>query len=447
MSEHSVDLELEEQRIADISEPTERLIRSGVVALIRSGRAVLESGLSPELVSRTAGRSRRSYYDHFRGKADFTDRLIDDLLGVGGATPARIDVAEHLIDTNTGDLAHTMYLMATPPRIGNRERIDRIGRQIVTALAATDPYAQNRITDFYERDRLVYEPLIVQLFESWGLEFREPWDHNLAAVMFRIVVDGTAMRAAVDDSVDGHELLLLILQTVLPSISKLADSTDDDSVSDLIRSISDQARYHLRERRDPALVVDSRTAIHDAALREIAARGFAMTTLYNVAEAAQLSVRTVRRSVGELDDIVCDILNGYIAGLDNAAELDLADTCKGDPWSATVRHVHRCAKLLADWPTLTQALTALAVTGESKAARHTVAKLHALLIRLLSAAQDAGQFEQSLSKPQLEVTAHSGVRLLFRASGEDPNRCAREALFVLSRCCGVAYDTSIATGP
>ena len=443
MSVYSVDLELEEQRIADVTDPSERLVRSGVLALIRSGRAILDNGLSPELISRIAGRSRRSYYDHFRGKAEFTDRVIDELLGVGGATPARIDVAEHLIDTNTGDLAKTLYLMATPPSIGNRERIDRIGRQIVTALAATDPYAKKRITDFYERDRLVYEPLVVQLFESWGLEFREPWDHNLAAVMFRVVVDGTAMRSAVDETVDDRELLLLILQTMLPSISKVADSEDDDSVLDLIRVMSDQARYHLRERRDPALVVDSRKAIHDAALSEIRARGVTLTTLYHVAESAQLSVRTVRRSVGELDDIVCDILNGYIAGLDNAAEVDLGDSCKGDPWAATIRHVHRCSNLLADWPVLTHALANYAVTGESEAARKTISKLDGVLTRLLSAAQDAGQFSETLSKAELELTAHSGVRLLFRSSADEPDRCAQEAMFVLRRCCGAPDDAAV----
>ncbi len=390
-SGESADFHAEAERIAALRDPTERLLRSGVLALIHAGRAVLENGLSPEVITRTAGRSRRSYYDHFRGKAQFTEQLYDELLGIGGPTRARIDVADFLLSLNQGDLADTLFLMAKAPTIGNVERVNRIARQIVTALGANDPYARDRIRDFYARDRLVYEPVIASLIDSWGIELREPWTVERATLVFRIVIDGMAMRSLVDDDLEETDMVFLVLKTLLPGIGRLRHSADTNSVDDLVQELSDTARKYMREREDPSVVLDARSAVQAATLEELAKRGFSKTTLEGIERTSGISQTTIRRSMGEVVEICCEMLDGLVAGLESAVEIELSGPLAADPRAMIDRHLDRTAELFLSRRPLIEAWTVMLVSGAEQKAVEVTLQLTGILDRLVQVAAASGQ--------------------------------------------------------
>ena len=392
----AADFAAEAERISEIRDPTDRLVRSGVLALIHAGRAVLETGLSPEVITRTAGRSRRSYYDHFRGKQHFSEQLFDELLGVGGVTKDRLNTVEMLMDFNDGDLFESLRLMATAPALGNAARVNRVARQIVSGLGANDDYARARIDDFYERDRLTYEVVITSLLDSWGLEFREPWTAETATTFFRVVVDGYAMRSLMQPEIDETEAVLLVFKSVFRGMVRLGDSADTDSVDDQLREVSDMAKKYLRERSDPSVVLDARQAIQDATMTELKKRGFANTNLDLVARLAGISQVTIRRAMGDLDDICCDMLYGLLAGLESAAELDVAGPTATDSLSVIKRHFERVCVLVADYRPLMDSISFMLLTPSSaNKAQLLVEDMERILRILITSAIDDGTLAQA----------------------------------------------------
>lgn len=411
----SADFEAEANRISEIRDPTERLLRSGVLALIHAGRAVLETGLSPEVITRTAGRSRRSYYDHFRGKQQFSEQLFDELLGVGGPTESRINVADSLLTLNEGDLFDILRLMSTAPLIGNVDRVNRVARQIVSALGSNDEYAHKRIADFYARDRLVYEPAIRALVESWGLDFREPWNAESATMFFRVVVDGYSMRSLVEPELEESETVFLILKTMFLGMTRLRDSADNDSVDDRLREVSDMAVKYLRERSDPSVVLDARQTIQDATLTELAKRGFVATNLDLVARSAGISQVTIRRAMGDIDDICCELLDGLVAGLESAVELDLSGALADDPVAIIGWHFERLRTLMTESRPLMDSISVMLLSPTSKPKVDGVlADLTQVLERLLRAAIDSGHFAPA--SPEETSVASAAIHRCFLQS-------------------------------
>ncbi len=439
----SADFEAEAERISEIRDPIDRLLRSGVLALIHAGRAVLETGLSPEVITRTAGRSRRSYYDHFRGKQQFSEQLFDELLGVGGPTKSRIGVADAILSLNEGDLFDTLHLMATAPSIGNIERVNRVARQIVSALGSNDDYARSRIADFYERDRLVYEPVISSLVESWGLDFREPWTAESATMFFRVVVDGYAMRSLIEPDLEETETVFLILKTMFLGMARLSDSADNDSVDDKLREVSDMATKYLRERSDPSVVLDARQAIQDATMSELAKRGFMNTNLDLVARSAGISQVTIRRAMGDLDDICCELLNGLVAGLESSALLDAEGAFANDPLVVIERHFERLSSLMSDYRPLMESLNVMWVSPPSRdKVIEVMAELNRIQRRLISQAVKDGVFEPATSD---EITASAmaiSCSFLHSDPNAEPHLMATHALRLLH----MLFDTAPVAG-
>lgn len=428
----SADFDAEAKRIGEIRDPTERLLRSGVLALIHAGRAVLDTGLSPDLITQTAGRSRRSYYDHFRGKQQYSEQLFDELLGVGGPTESRINVAESVLTRNMGDLFDTLRLMSTAPSIGNVERVNRVARQIVSALGSNDDYARTRIADFYARDRLVYEPVVQSLVESWGLEFREPWTAEAATMFFRVVVDGYATRSLVEPDLEESETVFLVLKTVFLGMTRLRDSDDNDSVDDQLREVSHMAVKYVRERSDPSVVLDGRVAIEDATIAELSNRGFIATNLDLIARSAGISQVTIRRAMGDVDDICCGMLDGFVAGLESAVELDLSGALADDPVSAIGWHFERLRALLIESRPLMDSIAAMLLAPKSKPkADEVLNDLNSILERLLCAAVDGGHFGQASTE---EITAAStAIHRCFLQSSPviGPDSMIDEAMLLL----------------
>lgn len=435
----SADFEAEAKRISEIRDPTDRLLRSGVLALIHSGRAVLETGLSPEVITRTAGRSRRSYYDHFRGKQQFSEQLFDELLGVGSPTASRMQVTSALLGHNDGDLFDTLHLMATAPSIDNVERVNRVARQIVSALGSNDDYARARIKGFYELDQQMYGPVIDSLVESWGLEFREPWTSETATVFFRIIVDGYAMRSLNEPDLEETEAVFLVFKTMFSGMSRLRDSADTDTVDDRLRETSDMAVKYLRERSDPSLVFDARQAVQDATMSELAKRGFINTRLDLVARVAGISQVTIRRAMGDVDDICCEMLSGLLAGLESSAEVDSAGPLAQDPLEILDRHFERTASLMVNHRPLMESITAMcfsSVSTSATKARAVSDEFNRILKERILVAIEAGalsaippedlaaaatvinrNFLQSCSEAEAEAmvdAAHQLLRMMFR---------------------------------
>ncbi len=433
----SADFEAEAKRISEIRDPTERLLRSGVLALIHSGRAVLETGLSPEVITRTAGRSRRSYYDHFRGKQQFSEQLFDELLGVGSPTASRMEVTNAVLGLNDGDLFDTLHLMATAPSIDNAERVNRVARQIVSALGSNDDYARARIQGFYELDQQMYGPVIGSLVESWGLELREPWTYEAATVFFRVIVDGYAMRSLNEPDFEETEAVFLVFKSIFSGMTRLRDSADTDTVDDRLRETSDMAVKYLRERSDPSVVFDARQAVQDAMKSELAKRGFINTRLDLVARVAGISQVTIRRAMGDVDDICCEMLSGLLAGLESAAEVDSAGPLGKDPLMILERHFERTAALMLNQRPLMESITVMCFSSTSAAKAQVVSdEFNRILIERILVAVEAGalpaippedlaaaalvinrNFLQSCSKVEAETMvdeAHQLVRMMFR---------------------------------
>jgi len=68
--------------VLDIADPAQRLIHAGARLLLDDGFRIIAAGLSPNTVARTAGRTRRTFYDHFETKEAFTRAVLLEYLVV-----------------------------------------------------------------------------------------------------------------------------------------------------------------------------------------------------------------------------------------------------------------------------------------------------------------------------------------------------------------------------
>ncbi len=64
------------EEIAAIGDPRDRFLAAGARMLVDDGFRVLAAGVSPERVAALAGRSRRTFYEHFETKEDYLRAVL-----------------------------------------------------------------------------------------------------------------------------------------------------------------------------------------------------------------------------------------------------------------------------------------------------------------------------------------------------------------------------------
>lgn len=378
-----MDRVLTRDEIEAITDPRERLAMAGARALIDHAFEILSAGVSPDLITSVAGRTRRVFYDHFPDKESFLRAVFADVYDPGLhhlVTGASSEDISALLQLTQGDLFDAVQRLAALAFGGvlssEADRMQIIG----WAMAQSDPEIHAQLADYYRGVDASSVRVIEELMRAWGLEFRPPWDAQRLACVLHAIGEGLYMRAAVDPDLADLDLFELSCLSLMP----LASAPAGQSVGDVRRYLDDFAlevaqswRQHVADGSDDASYERLAAGFRD----ELRAGGFGAVSLASVARRCRISPALIERNFPSVTALLRSVVEDSLPSLQSEADFDLAD---GDisVREALGRHLRR----LATWTTGNPDLgTAILACGSSNPHEPERAMLTLDIVRALSA--------------------------------------------------------------
>lgn len=344
--------------IEAIADPRERLVAAAATVLYDDLFAIVSDGLRPEHVTRTAGRSRRVFYDHFDERSDVLRAValqyLEPNLGLLAERSADLGAAFDFVE---GDLISGARLLVDATFEETLTTKRSTMRIIAWCLGRHDAV----IGDAYRSHQRVADDIIGELLErlntTVGLRFRPPWTGRKMAAAMRALADGlylrheldhpapagtTAEQSALAGDVDAGdsgsaatapgqgppcvpdvgELFTLTALCLLPVATQPA-GTPDITVTDHLDSFAKALSAAWREGGDLDQLLDARERVLRALRTTIAAAGPAID-LDAVASTAGLSMRTVVAAFGTLADLAQAAIDESLPALDREVAFDAA---------------------------------------------------------------------------------------------------------------------------
>ena len=366
-----------------IADPRERLSMAGARALVDHAFEILTAGVSPDLVTSVAGRTRRVFYDHFPDKESFLRAVFADVYDpelhhlVTGASPDDISA---LLQLTQGDLFDAMQRLAALAFGGvldsDADRMQIIG----WAMAQSDPEINALLTDYYREVDASSVRVIGELMRAWGLEFRPPWTAERLACVLHAIGEGLYMRAAVDPELADLNLFELCCLSLMPLASAPAGHSGGDVrryLDDFALEVAQSWRRHVAETNDDASYERLAAGFRD----ELRAGGFGAVSLVSVARRCRISPTVIERNFPSITVLLRSVVEDSLPSLESEADFDLAD---GEirVREALGRHLRR----LATWAIGNSDLgTAILACGSSNPRDPERAGLTLDIVRTLSA--------------------------------------------------------------
>jgi AcrR family transcriptional regulator len=381
-------------QIASIADPRERLLAAGARMLVDDGFRILAAGLSPERVAALAGRSRRTFYEHFETKEVYLRSLLATYIADSGQVlaPDRLaeDVLALLVADPSGTMIDTVDTLVRQVFVENMASDAGLLHTIAWAAAGSDPatHADHQahlvaVDELWERN-------VSLALETWGLALRPPWTPMLFGQVLVALSDGYYLRTRIADGADHGDDYSLALTTLMASAMQRLDEAPEQ-LDDRLESLRRAAVIGVRERQDPVAAVTARRRLLDALEEALSERSLAQLTLTDVADRAGVGIATVRASYPDLIAVLTELVADRLPPLDREIDFDRRTTAM-DTAALLRRHLAR----LHTWSTANPGIVrgiAAAVTEPAGAGQPLLLSLIEPTVGLLRRARPEHGFE------------------------------------------------------
>ncbi|NNE74307.1 MAG: TetR/AcrR family transcriptional regulator [Acidimicrobiales bacterium] len=396
------------QQLDASGEARERLLLAGYLLIAEQGHQVLEAGLTPDTISRTAGRSRRSFYDHFESKGDYLDALFERFVAQDPAvhlSHAMLEIVETLMTEAEGDMVRALATLGSTYESAGTASPSRHLQLVAASMSTASEEHRHMLAEAYQVGSDLYMRVYDRLLTDWGFRLRDPWTTESLALMLRALGDGLALRRRIDpESVDPNAFRNTLL-TLFPTLVEFADRPAT-TVVEAVEAIAVEAQTRWSERRNPASVVNAREQVNKA-LRELLGRvGYRTINLDMLAMHSQVSQQTILRSMGGVDEVLCGLFSDYVTGLESLLEIDIENSAV-DPALVLDRHLDRLGQLTLEQGPIMRALSVIALDRERSPAHAVYAATAKVTQRALDAVLAASD-----EPPPAEVTAALDITLV-----------------------------------
>lgn len=346
--------------LAEIADPAERLVQAGARLLVDDGFRVLASGLSPEVVTTMAGRTRRVFYDHFETKEDYARAVLAAYLDLAEETDLAGVFAgafEELIFEARGDIIDAVSAISNALFTTSADSGESLLHDIAWGIGTSDPHVRRGAARYFDALDDFYDEMVSRALVEWGQKLRPPWTARDLSLFIGALSEGFHTRNRVrDDPIDADFFATCILAIVAP-IMQPADEADRPFGEEL-RGLSRQNAAQWRERHDPALIANTRQRVLDSVIPALREVGPAAVTLETIARWADVGIGSLKNVFASADEVVCTAVVDALPAFDREIDFDLGTDTMGIR-KVLHRHLLRLAQWTSDQPELAHAALTL----------------------------------------------------------------------------------------
>ena len=221
--------------LTEIADPAERLLQAGARLMVDDGFRILANGLSPELVTGMAGRTRRVFYDHFETKEEYARTVLErylDMADPGELTEEFAAAFEDLIFEAKGDIIEAVRAISEALFSTTAASTEPVIHAIAWGIAASDPHVRQSVNEYFGAIDDLYDHMVSRALVEWGQKLRPPWTARSLTVAIRALSDGFNVRNRVSDAaVEPDFYATCILAVISGSTPKRLDSMSSRSTT------------------------------------------------------------------------------------------------------------------------------------------------------------------------------------------------------------------------
>lgn len=309
------------------ADPRRRLAMAGARALVDHAFDILAAGVSPDLITSIAGRTRRVFYDHFPDREAFLREVFSGVYDAGAhhlVSEASAEDISELLQLSKGDLFDAVQRVAALAFGGVLES-DADRMQIIGwAMARGDDAINAMVTDYYHGVDAASVRVIAELMGAWGLEFRAPWTAEKLACVLHAVGEGLYMRAAVDPQLADLDLFELTCLSLVPMASEPAGGAGVDirrHLDDFALEVAESWRRHVAVPHDDASYERLAAGFRD----ELRVGGLGAVSIAAVARRCRISPTLIERNFPSITALLRSVVEDSLPSLQSEADFDLAD--------------------------------------------------------------------------------------------------------------------------
>ena len=390
--------------IGDIADPAERLVHAGARLLADDGFRILANGLSPDLVTGLAGRTRRVFYDHFDTKEEYTRAVLATYLDVppeGDLTSEFLIAFEELIFQARGDIIEAVSAISE----ALFETTDDVGEEllhtIAWGIAASDDNVRIAADHYFTVVDDLYENLVDRALIEWGQKLRPPWTSRDLSRVIRALSDGFQARNRIQKGSVGPDFFATCILAVVAPLMQPIDEAERPFGEEL-RGLSRQNAAQWRERHDPALIANTRQRVLDSVVPALRQEGPSGISMESIARWADVGIGSLKQAFASSDEVVCTAIVDALPSFDREIDFDLGtDTMSRR--KVLHRHLLRLAQWTTDQPELAHAALTLPLLRPAVHPDEPPARLVTTMARPATRILEVADAERDLTRPAGDV--------------------------------------------
>ena len=381
-----------EERHSEISEPTDRnlpadarLYSAVVHLLLEQGTDLFAEALTPDAVTKRAGKSRASYYrtNGFAG-GDTTGgsrrAVVEQALARALATSANdvgqiVDTIDDLLDDDWAGSTPQQFIRAmTAENYQWMNSTEDLAQFLSASLAHSSPKVAADLAAFYSSVTRDYCIAYSKLLSFLGYRIRPPFtiEHFTTAIM--AIAEGLLLRRSADSSIT-QGLYVDLIEHVATSLV-MVDTAAAGRTLEL-----DQPMRRTAEPPNRSAIIAAAVALFDRGRQEL-------PTVDELALAANCSPRTVVNHFGGVAGAVRAAWQEWTPWFDESVEIDRRTMHDPDPLTLLYRVSIRIAQRACEHRGLTRAMLMSELGGMGGTSIDPISEL---LERLLLEAAERGE--------------------------------------------------------
>jgi AcrR family transcriptional regulator len=405
--------------IPTIEDPSTRLVEAGARLLVDDSFAILENGLSADRVTKVAGRTRRTFYDHYPAKADYVRAVVRRYLDINDHEILNRElIATYLsqVDTHRGDITEAVKAMATFTLEWQLASNNTVLQLAGWVLGRRDPVLRPELRTHFEAVDDMLAAGFDAVLERWRLKPRPPWTTQTASAVLRAASDGAWIRRDLDPDFD----VSCVVDVCLAMLAVCTQPIDEPDlpVTEHLRHLSQETRRQWSEESEPTQIANARARVLDALAVVLERRGARTITLADVAEAAGVSERIIVGTFGSVEHLMIAAIDEALPPFADEVDFDLRSGL-GHRLVAE-RHIRRMAQFLVDRQPIMRGLLTVAMQpgGADDGAARIYARLVEPLVMILRSGRESGALPLTLGAGRTAAFATEAI--LARAASPAP---------------------------
>ncbi|NIL84201.1 hypothetical protein RhoFasGS6_01565 [Rhodococcus fascians] len=393
-------------------------VEAAVTLLVADPRRILDRGMRIEDVVHASDSSVATFFRKFSTKADFLDKVVEQLARTSLPIDAHETVRTQMTDSDASIRATVSALVVQYfPEIVDRKSVTKS----LLDHVFSGPSSPTLMSNYHVRDQAVLGAF-EGLFDPDGGAFRRPFMARSFAVTVNAIIDGFRIRSQVGDKSVSADVMS---DAVFAFLGAVVDTSGHHQhLDDVVREVGVPVE-------DRPLPRDPRAAIVTAARDEFGKRGYFMTRMDDVADIAGVPRAACKTLFPTKPSIIVAALQNRV---DRLRESVADDQLLGlDELTILRHHMLRCAQLAADELEFMDALlvaVAHDTYGEPEGLISIKEKLNlpAIIAPVIARVQDSGIFRKGSSP--IDLAAGITNTLLMRCFTRRQNSPQDNANFV-----------------